>query len=559
MRQVNRPVHYLSRPVEVMVPNAYNRAALDVTSTLPLSITLTNLRPMIFNLRRIREVMTSDGGLEALVEIASTVRDPADSAEQLNRKIALQCLNRIGVCGPEAVRVRTVEAQILPVLVSKLECFWRAMDSEIRHAITYELYPPPKPVPADHSPPQAVPRRRALTTGSSPMPMEGVSGPRIVNTGQTEVQMHDDPHLSPTADRPLDIPPGMERLVQEIVGIDAPAESNQETMEIDCNEMNEPDNESGLEDPTNEVEPLQSSHSEPHGRQFPVASASATTDHTDLTLPTLVGPGVLADSVAGEQVSPSPRPNVLDPVRALEGNESVTHQQITPEQDPSDPTNDMFVIPVLASTRSTNTVVPPNAPLLGHTTPGAPLIPYVLPRLRLARIPIVPSQAMSALYSRSHTRGLQVPTREEILDCLECLGQLSKLPKLRPHLNCTRFVPNLLHDWLRAEDLTKEVNLFEIVERFTACNYHPEDVRRWAQVVMRHYNRKDAVMRHRQCGNLKCGKLEPEDRRFILCPLCKYSSPSTGLLIFVLTKVQAYSILFPPMLSTCYSCASALV
>jgi len=516
MRQVNRPVHHLARPVEVMVPNIYNRAALDVTSTLPLSITLTNLRPMIFNLKRIREIMTRDGGLEALVDIMSTIRDSTDPAEELNRKIALQCLNRIGICGPEAVRIRTVEAQILPVLVSKLESFWRAMDSDVRHAINCELYPPLKPVITEHSPPQAVHRRRALTTGSSPIPMEGFSGLRTVPTGHIESRTPDDPPRSPT-ERPLDTTPRMEPLVQEIVSVDVTDESHQQPMEIDFDGFNEPENESGLEDPTNEVEPLQSPHSEQQGVHFRIPFAITTPDHPDPVLPNLVGPSMLENR---GDVSSSPQAVVMEPMPGVEANESALHPQSTTEQERSAAANVVLVVPTV--TRSTDIAVPPNAPLLGHTIPAAPFIPHAVPRRRPQRVSIVPSQAMSALYSRSRPGDLQVPTREEILDCLECLAQLSKLPKLRPYLNCTHFVPNLLHDWLRGEDLTKEVSVFEIVEKFTASNYHPEDVRRWAQVVMRHYSRKDTVMKHRQCGNFKCGKMEPEDRRFILCPVCKY-------------------------------------
>ena len=529
MRQVNRPVHHVARPVEVMVPNIYNRAALDVTSSLPLSISLTNLRPMIFNLKRTREVMTRDGGLEALVDIMSTIRDPNDSAEELNRKIALQCLNRIGICGPEAVRIRTVEAQILPVLVSKLECFWRAMELDVRHAINYELYPPLKLVIAEHGPPHAVPRRRALTTGSSPIPMEGFSGLRILPTEQLESRMPDDPPQSPT-ERPPDVAPRMERLVQETVAVDVADDSHQQPMEIDCDGLNEPENESGPEDPTSEVEPLQWPHSEPQGVGFPVPFATTTADHPDPVLPTLVGPSMLENQV---DVSSFPRPAVVDPTPGMEANELDVHREPAPEEERSAATNVMLAIPIVAP--STDIAVPPNSPLLGHPLTWAPLIPHAIPRRGPQRVSILPSQAMSTLYSRSHSDDLQVPTREEIRDCLECLAQLSKLPKLRPYLNSTHFVPNLLHDWLRGEDLTKEVSVFEVVEKFTASNYHPEDVRRWAQVVMRHYSRKDTVMKHRQCGNFRCGKMEPEDRRFILCPVCKYFSPPKFLLILFLT------------------------
>ena len=78
MRQPNRSLPGFSRPVEILWPNNYSRSALDVTSTLPLSITLTHLRPMVFNLPHLRQTMTEDGGLESLVQILSTVRRQDD-------------------------------------------------------------------------------------------------------------------------------------------------------------------------------------------------------------------------------------------------------------------------------------------------------------------------------------------------------------------------------------------------------------------------------------------------------------------------------------------------
>src|ERR1700694_3127734 len=130
MRQPNRSLPGVSRPVEVLWPNLYNRAALDVTSTLPLSISLTNLRPMVFSLPHLRQAMTEDGALESLIDTMSTVRNPNDPNEVHVRKLALQCLTQFGIRGPESIRLRTVEAQIVPVLVTMLECFWRAMEQD---------------------------------------------------------------------------------------------------------------------------------------------------------------------------------------------------------------------------------------------------------------------------------------------------------------------------------------------------------------------------------------------------------------------------------------------
>ena len=162
--------------------------------------------------------------------------------------------------------------------------------------------------------------------------------------------------------------------------------------------------------------------------------------------------------------------------------------------------------------------VPPNAPLLPHALPGqaTPQSHRPLPSSDPSRI--------SSLHSAHGARDTRVPRSDDIHDCLETLGYLTKYPKLRAHFLSTRFAPALLHSWATAEDRTKEVNIFEIVERFTFTKYHPENIAEWAGVVMRHYGRKDDVVTKRQCGNLQCWKWETDEpgMKFICCPRCKY-------------------------------------
>src|SRR5271156_6617333 len=139
MRQPNRAIPSINRPVEVICQGAYNRYALDVTSTLPLSFSLANLRPLVFNLAPLRQLMTEDGALEALVRILCKVRQPDDPLEGTVRRHALECISQFGLRGPEAIRLRAAEANVVPALVTILECFWRAMESEIRESILAEL------------------------------------------------------------------------------------------------------------------------------------------------------------------------------------------------------------------------------------------------------------------------------------------------------------------------------------------------------------------------------------------------------------------------------------
>lgn len=63
-------------------------------------------------------------------------RDP----QEINvRKLAMKCLMAFIHGQPEWIRVRTVEAGIVPGLVTLLECFWRCMEGNIRERIEREL------------------------------------------------------------------------------------------------------------------------------------------------------------------------------------------------------------------------------------------------------------------------------------------------------------------------------------------------------------------------------------------------------------------------------------
>jgi hypothetical protein len=190
----------------------------------------------------------------------------------------------------------------------------------------------------------------------------------------------------------------------------------------------------------------------------------------------------------------------------------------------------------LVSEQSISTIqMPPSSPgpVSNHLPipPNAPILPYAVPPMHSSnasldgvRPPTAPSRRISALHTNAAPQDWRIPRSEDILECLETLAYLSKYPKLRAYFNSTHFTASILQDWQTPEDATKEVNVFEIVERFTFTKYHPENVCFWASIVMRHYSRKDDVVTKRQCGNLQCRKWEADEpgMKFICCPKCKY-------------------------------------
>jgi hypothetical protein len=497
MRQPNRSLPSVSRPVEVLWPNIYNRAALDVTSTLPLSISLNNLRPMVFNLPQLRQAMTEDGGLEALIDIMSMVRRKDDPSETHVRKVALQCLTQFGIRGPESIRLRTVEAQIIPVLITVLECFWRAMEHDIREAIEYGLQPPqaPRATAGCSRPFQTLTRRRAVTIGSISTPAERLGGLQIrFPTNRSPLARHSAITVN-------------EALPAERANVNDDnlvLESDRDRMDIDTPNNNEVEDEGGLEDPMMDAEALRSPPPEEDVAYSTSFGTDETQDPSSQLLPT-TSPATIVTTMDVDESSLQTDTPVSDrdsPLRTGDANPMI----------PSSPREGLNQLPV-----------PPNAPLLPYAVPPH-ASHHSIEGSPQPRLPPTSHRRISALHGHNPTHDWRIPRSEDIVECLETLAYLSKYPKLRAFFNSTHFTPSLLHHWGTPEDAAKEVNVFEIVERFTFTKYHPDTVCFWASIVMRHYSRKDEVVTRRQCGNLQCRQWETDEPglKFICCPKCKY-------------------------------------
>jgi len=67
MREANFSNFALNRAAIVITNNTYDRRALDSTSFLPLSVSLTNLLTLCNASNRIREQIAKDGAVEQLV------------------------------------------------------------------------------------------------------------------------------------------------------------------------------------------------------------------------------------------------------------------------------------------------------------------------------------------------------------------------------------------------------------------------------------------------------------------------------------------------------------
>ncbi|KAL9940048.1 hypothetical protein V8E36_000753 [Tilletia maclaganii] len=152
MRESNFSNPALDRACVCITSSVYDRRAIDSTSTLPLINSLNHLASLTSTSPRIREMVTLDGGLERLIQILQRI-PPAPSPDkpattQLIRSIwkwslAFQCAVNIGVRGTEHVRIRVVDAGMVPITVNVLESYLAALDQVVgqdratRHAEKY--------------------------------------------------------------------------------------------------------------------------------------------------------------------------------------------------------------------------------------------------------------------------------------------------------------------------------------------------------------------------------------------------------------------------------------
>ncbi|PWA03235.1 hypothetical protein BB558_000584 [Smittium angustum] len=131
MRESNFNFPLANKACVSISSSLYDRRALDCTSVLPLVNSLYNLGILTFSSARIREIMTTDGGLERLVRILKTTKiskGPKDALQNWKWLTAYHCIINMGVRGTEEVRTRVVQAGAVSVFVCILEAYLKKME-----------------------------------------------------------------------------------------------------------------------------------------------------------------------------------------------------------------------------------------------------------------------------------------------------------------------------------------------------------------------------------------------------------------------------------------------
>ena len=152
MRETNFRSVPFNRASVSITTSLYDRRALDCTSDRPLIYSLNHLTYLASSSARVRDTLSTDGGIERLVSIlkqchyndinsSSTTSSTTSSTHQLSEhefvtketlaawkwSLAFQCLVFVGTRGTEDIRCRVAFCGIIPVIATVLDNYLQLM------------------------------------------------------------------------------------------------------------------------------------------------------------------------------------------------------------------------------------------------------------------------------------------------------------------------------------------------------------------------------------------------------------------------------------------------
>lgn len=560
MREVNFSIPNVNKASVNITTTLYDRRALDCTSTLPLINSLNHLAYLTTSSARIRDILTVDGGIERLVCILKEGRSN-NLMEMWKWSLAFQCVVNIGVRGSENVRTRVVEADMVPVIATILDNYIKVIDkvrarsdSEAqRHK--HQHYPHKtspstsdgagRPSPPDISnTEQRTSRRQAPPTHIEIPPfyhdnravdsnaMDVTSSPRVPVTspperstfGQDAHAHRSHANLRHRAIQPLataipsmDTADGFglrpvrdaERLPSMLPAIFNGLASQPDSPTTPNDHRHIRNNASTAQRPTLRQNQSTSGESDDATGEDAVMGDDTTSgDASEPIVGVQSGMDIDDDGDRRTMIDSVSDSHDLTVTDTSEGQDAetfnITHRSTV---DGSIINND--------NAQAVNNA---NSP------------------------PIVPSPYSLYFRDRPNTASQNflntMPREEDVLMSLQLLAYVSKYCNLRSYFQNSHLVPKLKVDRelqmldegtspiepLEEEDeylLPDDVNIFPLVEKFTA-RHHSKDMSYWACVVMRNLCRKDESRGGiRQCAYYKCGKWEEFTRQFAKCRRCR--------------------------------------
>lgn len=141
MRETNFRSVPFNRASVSITTSLYDRRALDCTSDRPLIYSLNHLTYLASSSARVRDTLSTDGGIERLVSILKQCHYDEHDAQQLSEhefitketlaawkwSLAFQCLVFVGTRGTEDIRCRVAFCGIIPVIATVLDNYLQLM------------------------------------------------------------------------------------------------------------------------------------------------------------------------------------------------------------------------------------------------------------------------------------------------------------------------------------------------------------------------------------------------------------------------------------------------
>ncbi|BCS19257.1 MYND-type zinc finger protein MUB1 [Aspergillus puulaauensis] len=560
MREVNFSIPNVNKASVNITTTLYDRRALDCTSTLPLINSLNHLAYLTTSSARIRDILTVDGGIERLICILKEGRSN-NLMEMWKWSLAFQCVVNIGVRGSEIVRTRVVEADMVPVIATILDNYIKVID-KVRARSDSE---------AQRHKHQHYPHKTSPSTSDS---ASRPSLPDITNTEQrtsrrqpppTHIEIppfyHDtravdsnamDVTSSPRV--PVTSPPERSTFGQDAHAHRSHANPRHRAIQPLATAIPSMDTADGFGlRPVRDAERLPSMlpaifnglASQPDSPTTPNDHRHIRNNASTTQRPTLrqnQSTSGESDDATGEDAVMGDDTTSGDAAEPIIGVQSgMDLDDDGDRQTMIDSVSDSHDLTV------TDTSEGQDAETFNithrSTVDGSIINNDNAQAVNNANSPpIVPSPYSLYFRDRPNTASQNflntMPREEDVLMSLQLLAYVSKYCDLRSYFQSSHLVPKLKVDRelqmldegaspiepLEEEDeylLPDDVNIFPLVEKFTA-RHHSKDMSYWACVVMRNLCRKDESRGGiRQCAYYKCGKWEEFTRQFAKCRRCR--------------------------------------
>lgn len=548
MREVNFSLPSSNKASVGITTALYDRRALDCTSTLPLINSLNHLCYLTQSSARIREILTVDGGIERLVCILKNGRSK-DVLGTWKWNLALQCVYNIGVRGSdvrgaesrgsENIRMRVVEADIVPVLATVLDNYVQVVDrikardedsaERSRDRCAYRRHRHGERTGAREQ--RSGSRREApppITIPPQQIQMTGMDGGRA-----HQPQPHHHHHHHHHHRRHVSLPGHMHSEDRSPTTtafsrtLFAPSRGADPTAPP-MSATSQPDTPSSP-GPVNDRTPRPSSPSPLRTPRRPSirhqhSTSGDSDDGHDAEATAEPRIEIQGDEDNGTTVNLPENedmavPNVTGNDEA--GTFNITHRSTDGSLFESNATT--------AIDADTNTAPAIHfSPVTGAPTPERPRPNYDGP----TRDQMNPNSMKAS-----------VPRDEDVIMSLQLLAYVSKYSDLRTFFQQSHLVPRLkIKNEIERESSShddecdeeddevsnddeycqpSDYNIFPLVEKFT-LRHHAADMKYWAGVVLRNLCRKDRNRGDiRQCAYYKCGKWEDYAKQFAKCRRCR--------------------------------------